>query len=130
VTYELEGKISFHTIKIDVSIFPSLGSMLWGTIVGSLLGTFVKELFSQSDIMNNFQTIGILGTVAPIFPALFTNMILGFIVGVVLMRKKDVQPFLTIEDFWGGILVGFLTSYTSAQLLEQLSHMQIVSPSQ
>lgn len=130
VTYEVDGKISFNSIKFDVSIFPSLGSMLAGTIVGSLLGTFVKELLSRSDIMSNFQTIGILGTVAPIFPSLFTNMILGFIVGVVLMRKKDVQPFLTIEDFWGGILVGFLTSYTSAQLLEQLSHMQIVTTSQ
>jgi hypothetical protein len=31
------------------------------------------------------------------------------------MRKKDVQPFLTIEDFWGGILLGFLVG-TNGQM--------------
>ena len=43
------------------------------------------------------------------------------------MRKQDVQPFVTIEDFWGGILVGFITSYTSSQILDQLSQIQIIS---
>ena len=40
------------------------------------------------------------------------------------VSKKDVQPFVTIEDFWGGILLGFLVG-TSGQvflgLLKNLS---------
>lgn len=101
--------------------------MLAGTLVGGLLGTLVKELFSRSSIMGDFATSGIVATITPIIPILCSNLILGFIIAVVLMRKKDVQPFLTIEDFWAGILVGFLTSYTSSQILEQLSHMQIIN---
>jgi hypothetical protein len=130
VTYELEGKSFHNRTSIDISIFPSLGSMLVGTIVGSVLGTLVKELLTRKELMHEFQILGWEGTILPVFPILFTNVILGFIVAVVLMRKKDVQPFLTIEDFWGGILVGFLTSYTSAQLLGQLSKMQIINPTQ
>jgi len=44
-----------------------------------------------------------------------------------LAAEKEIFPFLTIEDFWGGILVGFLTSYTSNQILEQVSKIQIIS---
>jgi hypothetical protein len=87
----------------------------------------VKELFLKADIMKNFTILGLGETIAPIIPILFSNLILGFIIAVVLMRKKDVQPFLTIEDFWGGILVGFLTSFTSTQILDQLSKTQIIT---
>ena len=39
---------------------------------------------------------------------------------IILMRKKDVQPFLTTEDFWGAILIGFLAGYTGQELFQQL----------
>ena len=35
------------------------------------------------------------------------------------MRKKDVQPFLTVEDFWGGILFGFQVGYSGQQIFKQ-----------
>lgn len=127
VTYVFDGNIFHSSIEIDVSIFPSLSSMLVGTLVGAVLGTMLKELFSKTNLMKDFDTLGVPGTLAPMIPILFSNMILGFMIAVVLMRKKDVQPFLTIEDFWGGILVGFLTSYTSSQILEQLSQMNIIN---
>jgi hypothetical protein len=44
-----------------------------------------------------------------------------FVIGITLMRKTDVRPFLTVEDFWDGILLGFLVGYTGQQLFEQLS---------
>lgn len=94
--------------------------------MGAFLGTFLRDVFSRTDIMKDFSILGI-EAMAPIIPVLFSNLILGFMIAVVLMRKKDVQPFLTIEDFWGGILIGFLTSYTSSQLLEQLSKVQIIN---
>jgi hypothetical protein len=127
VKYLLENNIYHDKIDIDVSIFPSLGSMLVGTLVGSFLGTLVKELFANPDLMKNLETSGLAAVIGSIIPILFSNLILGFIIAVVLMRKKDVQPFLTIEDFWGGILVGFLTSYTSSQLLENLGNIQLIN---
>jgi hypothetical protein len=47
------------------------------------------------------------------------NLILGFITGIVLMRRKDVQSFITIEDLWGGILVGFIVAYAGKQFFEE-----------
>jgi hypothetical protein len=37
------------------------------------------------------------------------------------MRKKYVRPFLTIKDFRGAILVGFLAAYTGQQKFQQLA---------
>lgn len=126
VRYELASKVYHNRTIIDISIFPSLGSMLAGAIVGSVLGTLVKELFSKN-IQTHFTNNPLAATWS-VIPTLFSNLILAFIIAVVLMRKKDVQPFLTIEDFWGGILVGFLASYTSAQLFDQLAHINILNP--
>jgi hypothetical protein len=44
VTYALQDKIHYKNIDIEVNIFPSLQSMLLGTIVGSVLGTIVRGL--------------------------------------------------------------------------------------
>jgi hypothetical protein len=109
VTYEVKN-VSWHKqITIDVSIFPSLSSMLFGALFGSILGTVVKALVSP-------------GT-PNIFAALFTNLVLAFIIAVTLMRKKDVQPFLTIEDFWGGILLGFLVGTNGQTFLDTIMRL-------
>ena len=55
--------------------------------------------------------------------SLLANLIIAFVIAIILMRKKDVQPFLTIEDFWGGILIGFLVGYTGEDIIRQLPNM-------
>ncbi|HSF51191.1 MAG TPA: hypothetical protein VLA74_10565 [Nitrososphaeraceae archaeon] len=35
------------------------------------------------------------------------------------MRKKDVQPFLTVEDFWGGLLLGFFVGYIGKSFIDR-----------
>jgi hypothetical protein len=114
VDYNCQGKKLFKQINIEISIFPSLGSMLAGTLVGSLLGSSVNAI--SPHIQNNKIPLPGLEI---IIPQIFANLILGFIVGITLMRKKDVQPFLTVEDFWGGILLGFLVGYSGQQFLKQ-----------
>ena len=83
-------------MNIPISIFPSFSSMIIGTLVGGLLGTLAGERFMSAD-----PSFSLSPTIVPI---LFVNLIFLFIGGVVLMRRKDVQSFITIEDFWGGIL--------------------------
>ena len=39
---------------------------------------------------------------------------------VLFARKKDVQPLIAIEDFWGGIAIGFLVAYSGPQLIKNL----------
>ena len=82
-------------MNIDVSIFPSLGTMLIGTLVGSFLGTIVHNIVPQIQQNGDVPTANL----QIISLQIFANLILGFVVGITLMRKKDVQPFLTVEDF-------------------------------
>jgi hypothetical protein len=113
VEYKLEDKMYYKQINIEVSIFPSLGSMLIGTLIGSLLGTVVNAIMPHiREASNPIPGLDL------IIPQVFANLILGFIVGITLMRKKDVQPFLTVEDFWGGILLGFLVGFSGAQFIK------------
>lgn len=96
--------------------------MLLGTIVGSILGTLVTSLTNTSaDGISNVVTKNpelIPYHVLSFLSVTAVNIILGFIIGVTLMRKKDVQPFLTVEDFWGGLLIGFFVGYLGKSFVD------------
>lgn|SRR5215208_1618666 len=101
VEYHLNDKLHYKQINIEVSIFPSLGTMLIGTLIGSSLGTIVNAIIPH--IQNNKVPIPGLEIITL---QLFANLVIGFVVAITLMRKKDVQPFLTVEDFLGRYTVG------------------------
>ena len=52
--------------------------------------------------------------------ALLTAVIIASIVVVAFARKKDAQPILSIEDFYGGLFIGFLSAYGGSALLQQV----------
>jgi hypothetical protein len=39
---------------------------------------------------------------------------------VAFARKRDTQPILSIEDFWGGLFIGAMTGYTGKSALNQI----------
>lgn len=113
ITYEFGEKTYYRETNIDLSIFSSEGSMLSGTLFGSILGTVARRLTPDSRISETQRNELLL-------PSIFLNLILAFVAGLILMRKKDVQPFVTIEDFWGGKLLGFLIGYFGIQFFLQM----------
>lgn len=135
VVYEFENKTYYKSRNIVVSLFPSMGTMLVGTLVGSVLGTFVRVLTgapipSLPGFISEIQKAGEPPNVgSSIVTLLFVNLILGLLIGIILMRKKDVQPFLTVEDFWGGILLGFLVGLFGLQFLFQFGNIPSTVPS-
>ncbi|WP_222424902.1 hypothetical protein [Candidatus Nitrosocosmicus arcticus] len=99
--------------NVSISIFPSFSSMLIGTIAGGILGTLANsQLISRTNVEKMNPEI--------VLPILFVNIILSFIAGVILMRRKDVQSFITVEDFWGGLLMGFVVGYVGFEGLLRL----------
>lgn len=114
--YEADGLINQDITEYTLSIGSSLISIITGSIIGSLMGYIVKDIFNENLLfkINNFSSA--LSYVL----ILFANIILGIITVIIFSRKKDIQPILAIEDFWGGILLGFIVGYTGKSFLEKL----------
>jgi hypothetical protein len=48
------------------------------------------------------------------------GILLGGVLVVAFVRKKDAQPFISIEDFYGGFFVGFSAGYIGKALLNKV----------
>ena len=53
--------------------------------------------------------------------SIFAATILGGMAVVFMARKSDAQSFVSVEDFWGGMLMGFLVGYTGTTFFESLT---------
>ena len=93
--------------------------MMFGAAAGSFLGYIVKDIFTEKTLMSAV-TAGGIGNILPSCLVLIANMILGVVSVIIFARKKDVQPILAIEDFWGGILIGFIVGYTGKIFVEKI----------
>ena len=87
------GDEKSQNIDVTVKVYASLPGMLAGTIFGSIIGNMITSELNYDIDKTPFEIL--------------TSIVIGFIAGIILMRRKDVQAFITIEDFWGGILIGF-----------------------
>jgi hypothetical protein len=47
--------------------------------------------------------------------------LLSAIAIIFMVRKSDTQSFVSVEDFWGGLLIGFLVGYTGTSFFESLT---------
>jgi hypothetical protein len=50
--------------------------------------------------------------------------ILAAIAIIFMVRKSDTQSFVSVEDFWGGVLIGFLVGYTGTEFFETLTKIR------
>jgi len=114
IEYQIDGKLSRDAVKQPFNVRAPLSALIWGAIPGSIVGRALNILINNSpaevsDIYN-------LKVVASFFVAIMVATVLI----IAFARKKDVQPFISIEDFWGGFFVGFLAGYVGGSLLNQV----------
>jgi hypothetical protein len=107
---DLFAKIFASTIAHEVAIRPSVYSVIVGSVIGGVSGSLVKILQDTSTI--NFQSALI---------SIILATILSTIAVVFMVRKSDAQSFVSVEDFWGGILIGFLVGYSGITFFEGLA---------
>jgi hypothetical protein len=106
IEYEIGGLGNVDTVEHVLPVKAAVGSMVAGSVLGSMAGWFTAK---GGQVNSPGELLG--GCVTLVLSAM----------GVVLFaRKKDVQPLIAIEDFWGGVAVGFLIAYSGPRVISGL----------
>ncbi|MCP4104766.1 MAG: hypothetical protein GY749_04395 [Desulfobacteraceae bacterium] len=109
-----QDDIFTNTISYELSIRASIYSVITGSAIGGLVGGVARILqLSQSSSASILTSTNAL--------ALAAAIILGIMAIIFMARKSDSQSFISVEDFWGGILVGFFVGYTGTSFFETLT---------
>jgi hypothetical protein len=100
VNYTGDGADHTEIISYEQSIRSTMSAMSIGAACGAILGTLLKSL-STSPLPAVNNTV----------QALTVSVIASFAVVIAFARKSTVQPIVSVEDFWGGALIGFSVGY-------------------
>lgn len=94
----------YQTVPYDLDIRASVTATSIGGAIGGAIGILVRE-----------PDISAWATASVVFQAIVSVMTV-----VALARKSDAQPLVSIEDFLGGLLLGFVVGYTGNNLFNQI----------
>jgi hypothetical protein len=121
-----EEGIFTNTVAHELSIKPSVYSVIIGASLGGLTGSIARLLqITPSEKWQTFSSTDIVTSVITISVA----VILSSIAVVFMVRKSEAQSFISVEDFWGGLLIGFFVGYTGTSFFEQLTGVTNPTPS-
>jgi hypothetical protein len=109
VRYEVDGFAHVDTVPFSLSIRSPMASSLVGAIIGSILGSLVNK-------QNTFNVVDMI-LLSRIF---LTSFIFAIIVVVAFARKSNVQQIVSVEDFWGGLFIGFLVGYSGENFISSV----------
>jgi hypothetical protein len=109
VQYLVDNETHHQTIPYTLDIQAAPGSTVWGAVLGSVFGVLAGEM-----------KIIFEGDWLTVVPKLIVSMILSAFAVIAFARKAGVQPIIAIQDFWGGLLIGFLVGYSGTQVLGNL----------
>jgi hypothetical protein len=104
VEYEIAGTRNVDTIEHVLQVKSSLSSIVLGAILGGLGGWFASKGSTITFSLTDWISLSV-------------SLVLAAMAVVLFARKKDVQPLIAVEDFWGGIAIGFLVAYSGPKVL-------------
>lgn len=129
IQYTLEYSINFsfdpnqsqtHTNSAsqDLTIRAPITSVMAGAIMGGVAGYGAKFL---QEFRNGLTGINLAADWMTFALTLIVTVILSAMAVVFLARKSETQSLLSIEDFWGGLVIGFLVGYTGTSAFESFA---------
>lgn len=107
VKYQVDDLIHIDTVPFNVNIRAATASSLIGAFMGSILGSIVNPKNTFTGWQHLFVTF-------------LTAVIFAVIIVVAFARKSNVQQIVSVEDFWGGIFIGFLVGYSGETFISQV----------
>jgi hypothetical protein len=105
VRYEMNGTSHVETVPFSLSIRAAIASSLIGSLIGGIFGVLVNQQILMDDYMKLLRT-------------LLTTVIFALMIVIAFARKSNVQQIVSIEDFWGGIFIGFLVGYSGETFIK------------
>jgi len=104
-----------NTSSFATQVRAALWSVILGGVFGGIIGSVARSLQGAGGAVafsgpRANSTIG----------ALLLAAILSGAAVVFSARKSETQSFVTVEDFWGGLLVGFLIGYSGTAAFTKL----------
>jgi hypothetical protein len=108
-----------NTVSFATQVRVALWSVILGGVVGAIVGSVARSLQGAGGAVafsgpHANSTVG----------ALLLAAILSGAAVVFSARKSDTQSFVTVEDFWGGLLVGFLIGYSGTAAFSRITNTQ------
>src|SRR5262249_49480011 len=86
----------------QLTIQAAITATMIGAVVGGAIGAVARMINEQTSSSAGFRTQ---------LASLMLAVILSAILVVSFARKSGVQQIVSVEDFWGGLFLGFLTGF-------------------
>ncbi|TQK80172.1 hypothetical protein FB563_7348 [Streptomyces puniciscabiei] len=114
-------RVFSNTTSFTVPVKAALWKVMSGGVIGGFLGGVGRALQQTRHPGALIETARLL----PLIGALLLAVILSGVAIIFSARKSDAQSFVTVEDFWGGLLVGFLIGYSGTAAFSDITHMKV-----
>ncbi len=112
ITYRREGQTHTSTFELGFPYRPPLLASCLGALFGATLGPIAKALRESGPDILQQKPVGVL-------TAIFLALILSLVAVVYSTRRSnESQPVLTVEDVWGGMILGFLIGYLGNEFFQ------------
>lgn len=103
------GRHTSQSITKRITIFPSAFAVPTGGVVGALCGQAIRAALGKANLSVSFD-----------FPTFIGTALLGLVVTLLTSRKPETYKIITVEDFFGGFLLGALTGLFNEAAMEKL----------
>jgi hypothetical protein len=106
VRYSVEGRDHVSAAVFNLVVQAALRATLIGAVLGGVLGGLARAL-SQADTTHTSLSVR--------YVSIILAAILSAVAVVSLARKSNAQQIISVEDFWGGLFLGFLIGFFGQQ---------------
>lgn len=103
VRYNVDDRDHLDTVPFALTIQAAITATMVGAVIGGMAGGMAR-------LLSDVQKSGNLNPNAQIL-SLSLGVILSAVTVVSFARKSGVQQIVSIEDFWGGLFLGFLIGF-------------------
>lgn len=105
VNYSVDGVDHTGTTPFQLTIQAALESISWGSVAGAFLGGTLKSLTrANQPPLGGEWLVGALQGVS-------VAVLASIAVIIAFARKSSAQPIVSVEDFWGGFVIGFSVGF-------------------